>query len=370
LETIICRLYGHRTTIENASSGSSSPTRTESLIASSTFPVMIDDCTDANPWILDFLKSYTTIGSNKTRMGAGAGKQFATINKPLSASLALTCNDPPPWFSDDAFLERCFIDVIDELIEHPRWREARDAFPTGGLTHLLYDFTKTWKIDDLKKFIADIPTPKITDTRKKYIYLAFAAGAKLLEKIFGLNVDLSPVMDILNKTRMANAETLMALMAYQVNHGKILEYIPPQASDDAMVFPDDIGDIKTSQQRLDGKKQTITALSNTNSNSTYYLPLDVWVKTPIGMGFDLDENNRKEEYYAWSVNNIRELQLQLEGAAVKKWSLNTFFIRIQKWFPKAQLGNWDMNHLENKQRVSRKTRCVKIPVDDFNLKQN
>jgi predicted RNA-binding Zn-ribbon protein involved in translation (DUF1610 family) len=352
LEMIMTRWYGHLKKVISAGTLKSA-SRLEGWLASSTFPIVIDECTNGPEWIVDILKSYLTVDSDMERKGAGAGGQFATMVKALCAALALDCNDPPSWFSEDAFLERVALDLIDSCDQQEGWFDARDAIPVGGVLAVLYEFTKDWTSDTLKAIIKtlDIPETLVSqrkDSRRKYIYIAYALGAYLCKKIFDIDTDLTHVIEIINRTRQTNFETLKAYMADQILHG-----IPVEKKAEAH---DDPG---AGQTVIDSFKNL---KSPSEVKSRYYLPNHPWIKTPMSSGiFETGPIDARIEGWAWTPNNIHELQERFEGTVTKKWSLQTFAIKVQKWFDGSKSGQFWVDTLVNGEIQNLKLRAVMIP---------
>jgi hypothetical protein len=336
-ELIITRLFGNMDELINAGD-LKSPSRVESHISSSTFMIVFDECTSGSVGLLDIIKSYLTTKSKMNRKGAGAGKQFAAVKKDKVAGLGLTANDSPDWFGDEAFLERAFIDIIDELTVMAGWKEARDVIPVGAWTRLLVDYTKDWDLAKLRAFIKELPQPTLGDGRKNAIMLAFQAGARLMEELFGIVVDLTPVSAIIEKTRTTNLDSLLELMRYQVTRGEI-------------------------------KNRIITQYDNTGkptgSRQEYWFTPDFWVKTPLFTTRILRKGSL-DEHYCWTVNNIRELQGAFEPHFKDGWKLQTFFQKIQKTFPEASCGPYTTYILDTEaQLIEKKGRCVVIPCTVF-----
>lgn len=343
MESIIKCWFGHLKEVQNGDSiGSAS--RLESFIASSTLPIVIDDCTNSHEWIIDVLKSYLTLESNFLRKGAGDGGQFATINKPLCAPISITCNDGPSWFSDDAFLEREYLEVIDSCEQKEGWFETRDKLIRGSILQILFEYSRNWNKESLAKLVKTIDVPKAikSDSRKKYIYIAFAMGKMILQDVFGIETKLDRVIEVLNRTRQTNIESLLGLLKYQIEEGRIIEKkIPnPMASEN-----------KTLDEWI----------------ITYSFRGSTWVKHPIGECNYSGGNFDMGEYWVFSINNLRDLQSQFEGNIDKKWTPTAFYVKIQKIFPKAILGRFWVSRLEGDKLISKLERGIAIPKRDFPL---
>jgi organic radical activating enzyme len=349
-EMVVRNWFGHQKEIQNADNVKSA-SRLESLIAGSTLPIFIDDCTNTHVWMVDVLKSYLTLESNFLRKGAGIGGQFATVNKPLCASLSLSCNITPNWFSDDAFLERMYLEIIDLCDQQPGWFEARDAIIPGSILQILYEFTKDWKKDDLQKWIKDIIVPSSIkgDSRKKYIYLAFAAGAKFLKHIFQIDTELDRILFVLNRTRQTNLDALLGLIEYQIDQGKIREH-----------------KVTASSQTNSDQNSEATIDQFIPSKPKYHFRGGTWVKHPVYRANYEDELKIKRIGYVWNTNNIRDLQTQFEGNNTAKWSSQTFLIKIQKQYPMAEAGKYTAKIIgETGDLIDKPMRGVVIPTDYF-----
>ncbi|MBD3343100.1 MAG: hypothetical protein GF353_28640 [Candidatus Lokiarchaeota archaeon] len=331
MKAFTTQFYAHHNqmyTAENIESAS----RFGGLLASSTFPVFIDDVSHAAPWMVDFIKSYLTEPSNFTRKGAGAGKQFAVVDKPLCSSIAVAFNDPPDWFTDDAFLTRIYWTIIDELDENEAdWIAARDAVPKGSIAWILYNYTKDWKLNDLKKYIRSIKTPDLSylEPRERNIYLVFAFGKKLLREIFNIDTKLDEILPTLENTRGTNQETLLDLIEYQVEQGCI---------------------------KYDARSQV------------YFWEPHNWIKTPLNEG-TIEINNEKVDVFQWRTSNLRELQDKFEGHLAKKWTLKSFAVKVNKIFPDASYGRHTALIIDESDPVKLKRTnarwCVAIPKHHF-----
>jgi Cdc6-like AAA superfamily ATPase len=188
---LIAHLYGSSLTNESVLSSSS---RLENVLASSTFPVMIDDCSsDLGFAGSEILKAYSSIDCFKVRKDRQEGsKSFRSISTPLTAPTILVFpkKNREEILMDEIFMSRCIQIELTKVIPNSIW----NCVPKGGLMRLIVEYTKMWTLKDLKQFVDSIPSDHIPGgQRKKAMYVALAAGAKLLYGIFGIIVDLTPL---------------------------------------------------------------------------------------------------------------------------------------------------------------------------------
>lgn len=329
-EMAFCRLFGHLDNIISANT-LKSDSRLEGILASSTFPVCLDEVTNAHKSIIDELKTHLTMDAKFIRKGAGQSKQFNSIEKVKCTPFSITCNDPPEWFDDPYFLQRTIVFMIDTLTKNAGWNEAKNNCIRGLLTILIYEYTKNWTYKELRDYVKSIPVPanleKKKDSRPKSIYQFFGLGKKLLKDIFDIETDLKDIENIIDSTRNISFDTFSALIEYQIDKGRI--------------------------------KLT---------SEGYKVQTDNWVKTPVYEGTFIDEFGNKTDCWGFTINNIRELQEKLEGNTTHKWNLNTFANKIISVYQSIQYGRYclsKINESDITSLVTKQERCILIPKSNF-----
>jgi hypothetical protein len=345
IEMILCVMFGLKH--EKGSSFINSSTvehlsQFESYIASSTFPVGLDDITHTDAKFLDVLKSYLTLDQYMFKKGAGENKQFASVQKAYLAALALTCNDLPDWFCDPNFVTRTIIFFIDELIERPEWGDAVDSFPVGGLMWLLYEHTKDWTMETIRAKIKSIVMPpvlcKLRKNRKYKTYQIFGFGALLMKEIFNITVDLAPLLPILDQSASYISDDLFSLMQDQILRGRIRE-----------------------SSYLKEGVLTLNGLEAIRQDET------TWIKTPLGTATykDKADNDLLKRGWAWNINNIREIQFQYEGYGKIKWTSKMFQSRLIATFPHTLEGSFNTAYVLNGVKRFKRMRVVVVPFEDW-----
>ena len=318
-------LLGTKTKNANALKSAS---RLEGALASSTLPVILDDVTNTQEHFLDVIKSYTTLESNFQRKGAGLSKQYYSVDKPLLAPLVMSCNHPPVWFSENAFIERAVLLIIEDLERIPGWMDAKEKLRFGSLLSLIYDETNDLTNKEIKKLIKAIEVPKDLkgDSRLETIYRIFGLGKQLAKQILDMDLNISEILPCLKRTRLTSMETLISLMEYQKDVG-FLNINP---------FDDE---------------------------ELHFHPTG-WVKYPILEGhYKVD--NRKIDCLVWNVNNIRDLQDQFEGKNTRRWTLQDFYIKIVKYFDGVRIGIFYTNVYLNDYIAKKNQKCIMIPRVNF-----
>lgn len=334
LEIIMKEWFGHYLYVIN-SSDANSAARLEGVMATSTLMIFIDECTNLHGDLVDIVKSHFTNEGQFTRKGEGKGKQFASIKKPKVSAVALNCNDSPEWFNDDAFLQRILIGDVDYCDQKDGWEDAVKKLERGSILRILYERTKNWKIEDLEVFSKAIKVPDEfkKDKRAKAFYLFFACGMRMLKAFFNIDTNMDDLESLLTTTRQNNAETLLAIMEYHVRNARLICNVEENGTMDYY----------------------------TESEKKYHLPVHHWIKTPI---YDSHDGL----YWAWTTNNIRELQTFYEGNMPKRWSLQSFLAKVQNYMPNCEKKNATLRHLETTQKNKNwKEWCVLIPKTQFNI---
>jgi hypothetical protein len=325
-----------------------SNSRFESYLSGSTFPILIDDISEANKKQIDFLKSSLTVGGRNQKKGSGTGMQFYSIDKPYITSWATTFNIPPIWLSDDLFLQRIFMLYISEMKQIEGWSEAEESLERGYLTRILYNYTKNFTRKDLRKMLKSYKIPvtiKYEKERLKSFWQIFSLGKFLMKDIFDIDVDIEKILDLICDTRSMNFEDLKSLMIYQIIHGQIQERKFFNNSEE--------GSIDSFLQ--DNNKKNY----QTEDDTKYYLPNDPWVKTPL--------YSTKNDYL-FDTNNIRELQTRYEGRVDKYWNTKTFLQIIQNHIPAAQIKVTRVSILINGKLESKGIYAVTIPKEELEIK--
>jgi flagellar assembly factor FliW len=307
-------------------------------LASSTFFMNYDEPEDTNTWIIGVMKSYLTSENKFTRHGGGFNKQFNTLEKILCAALSITCNKLISWFSDDAFLQRSYVDYMPPGELNPKWSEIKTQLPTGFLLHIIYQNTKDYTIDDLENIFKSIPFPKeIDDPRKKSIYGVYWIGQKWLKDWFGLETLISPVIGVINSSRQQNLSALISAMEEQCIRGQIR--MPPFETPKPIIpfQKEEKNEKEKKQKTLDSKGENFCQEEDEPPNwvsHRYFVPY-AWIKFPIAT-VSLNENGKVVDYLAYTLPNIHDLQDFLEGMNAKpKWNLDTLYQMLVKWFPRT-----------------------------------
>jgi len=295
----------------------------QSWMSSSTFPIVFDDCEDIIPEVTNQLKTYTCQKDYMSKKGGGPTKQFYTVYKQYCADVCMTNNKDPIAFADPFFRERSIYAVITELKVDPLWFASREAIEHGDYLLLLYEYTKDWTVKNLIDIMQSFDVEGLTDERNKKIIRFIKLGAYLFEKIIGIKLDISKIKQmILVNNEIYTLEMVEALRTL-LRIGKIPlgKWFKPAA----------------------------------------------WVTTPL----------RKARFESVDgvlidLENIRDLQMIVEGNTTHKWTYQIFYQKIcPKIFPKA-LNNklvyaetQEADESNNPTIIKVKSRGIFVPNDDL-----
>lgn len=336
LETLILKGYGHIGT--QKSSDTRSMSKVEGILASSTFPFFYDDLHDAKEEVVDLIKSYLTIEGRFQRKGAGKGKQFYSVDKPYVAPIAATSNTSVNWMGDKYLLQRVLHFNVKNRKKNPYWKHYRDSLPKGYLLAALYNETKDWTADKIykvinryKKEIDDDDDLSDMDIRLKDLYSIMLFGRYLALRLFGLELDLKLVPQLIQETRGMYDDIFSSLLLQQIIEGEYTD-----------VYDKVIG-----------------------ASIPKFIKKGNWVKTPlywanIKVGKDIIKCK------CWRTQNISEIQNYIEGKTTKIWTHAEFKMKLEDIFPRVYTGVKRIRYYdeEGNEKVIR-DRGVLVPEEDI-----
>jgi hypothetical protein len=279
-----------------AANEAESPSRFQSMLASSTFPIGVDDVQTFSKQHVDDLKSATTIAGKMRRKGAGKGGQFETLNREFVAPLNLNQNKYSNIFNDPQLRQRIIDLQITSLRKSNDWNTAARNIRKGDLLKVVYSHTKDWNVEEIMK-IYDVATMEIGLERDKKLYCLLLVGRKLFEDIFGIELDFSEsdVEAIVKTTRMINTSDLSDI---------VYEYC-------RYALPHHLY-----------KWQDNPVSHDKFYDTTYAKP--GWVKSPIGLKKDMNG----EYWYVIMSQNLGEI-MEKYGEK-EKTSLQNFYVKIKE----------------------------------------
>jgi hypothetical protein len=270
--------------------------RFQSMLASSTFPIGVDDIQNFSKQHVDDLKSATTIGGKKRRFGAGKGGQFETLNREFVAPLNMSQNKYSNIFCDPQLRQRIIDLQITYLEKSNDWNTAAREIEKGDLLKVVYNHTKDWTVESLIK-IYDTSAAEFGLHRDKKLFCLLLVGKKLFEDIFGIELDFSEsdVESIVKTTRMINTS--------------------------------DITDIVYEYCRYALPKHLYKWQDNPVSYDEFYNNEFVkpnWVKSPIA----IKKDDKGDFWYVIMSQNLNEI-LDKYGEK-EKTSLQNFYVKIKE----------------------------------------
>lgn len=184
---ITMKFYGHTDTIY---SPSTSIPNLEAVIASSTFPICIDEVEnfgknkDDNRFISN-LKTTTTSEFNYTRQNQDTTLKFSI---PYQAAIVETCNYIPIALNDSAYRNRCIILDIPETENKDsfEWKKCYNKLQDGFITPYLVEYMKIHPLEEIIEIVNNTASENRTDA----IINILNIGKYLAKEIFGLDLTL------------------------------------------------------------------------------------------------------------------------------------------------------------------------------------
>lgn len=256
----------------------SSESRLGDFISSSTFGILIDDCGDLPEEIENTLKSYITGEAGFTRKNTD---QTSRIDKDYTNPVVLAFNKTPAMFNDVPFLSRGIYIPVDDRPTKEQVKTFKDAWkliPRGYLGKYIYEKLKDRDIEyfiNLYEFASDwqgSPSP-----RANVIYKLLGTGALLFKELFGIQLDLSEVPNLILKTLELGSDDIFTIVLNQVEDGCIEE------------------DYKANPEN-----------ENTKEGNAFK-PRRKWITAPL-----IYKSSRKFDGYIYTADNLADMNARLK----------------------------------------------------------
>lgn len=323
-EMISNKWWGHIFRVFGASALKTN-SRSESLLASSTLPIIFDDCEHLQETLEDIFR---TMGTNHDSYIRKRPDQSYRINSPYVAMPLLNFNQSPRLMENSAFRDRLvFLQIQDSPIEN-NWSQIFEDLPNGAIGRYVVEITKDWTLDSVQKKYDAINITQYKGRVKK-IMRYFTLGQQLAKEWFNLDLDLTLLPDIIKDTKEYGNDELLDQIVYQCIKGiSRIEY-------------------KQEQDKITGKlviKEQIIP----------FYPLN-WIHYPIYT----DCNYKGLIGYALDSNALSDLNNQWcgKGSQNRAFTFESLSMRLQDSWPLISNPNLTICVAEGK----RKTRCVFIP---------
>jgi hypothetical protein len=168
-----------------------SEARCEDILATSTFPVHLDELEYVKYSIIEILKSTLTgIHDYVRKLNV-----INNISKPEIAPFCITTNQAPRPFLDPALNSKMIMlnyTSEEQIVDDPKWMLMFDKLKNEHMFSLLYEHTKHWTHKDIIKVIRGVEPDIIgadnnSRLKKKHVVVKF--GLKLFNDIFGIDLD-------------------------------------------------------------------------------------------------------------------------------------------------------------------------------------
>lgn len=345
--------YGHND--KDCFGYSNSLSQIEGIYASSAFPYAMDDQQDYPDEAKNSLKTYNTNLVMFQKKGGGLSKQLYTIMKPMCCPLIFTYNADLSMFQDPAVRERFILLKIKNLVPHPKWIETVNSLPDGAVLALLYNHTKNWtaktiweKMQPIREMLSKYQSLFHTKDRDEKQALLILFGQQLFKELFDIDLHIDfirNILPILDENYQLIDEGLFDAIDTLIKYGQYrpkTDTLPNQNLDD--FIPKD---------------------------RTYFpweSPKDLcWIRTPLTKVIKDSANG-----YAFTRENITDIQISLHGYVKNKWSLDDFVIKVQRHYPNA-IKTRGYRYILQKNEAgdliqkteSNPTSIIFIPLSDF-----
>ncbi len=216
----------------------SSPSQIEGAMTGSTFGVMVDDYRETNAYNTAFmemiLKDVAT-GMPFWKRNNRDGR--SGVSRELISSVLTTSNDLGELMNDSALNARTISLPYDKpIVSNNKWIKLELELKKGKLFSLMYDATKSWSDEHLDKLMKKIETSnnnilkhldtKITDLnypKLLKIYKIILAGCWLAKKIYGIELNIDEVWDILVKVRRTTISRFLNIFLSYCEYAKYLD---------------------------------------------------------------------------------------------------------------------------------------------------
>ncbi len=180
----------------------SSVSRFYDYISATTFPVVIDDCSELGEDMRKYLKAHAT---SKTTVDRKNVNQELQAKKVLKSSINITFNDFPDWFHGVAFLERTlYLNFNKQQNFRPKeadiWRKLFKEIPTGYLGRYIIEVTKDWTGLKVQNLFDEQPRNSNCTDRENSIYRFVHFGARIIDILFNLRLNLQELRELISNT--------------------------------------------------------------------------------------------------------------------------------------------------------------------------
>jgi hypothetical protein len=329
-ELIANKWWGNATRVFGASALKTS-SRSESLMASSTFPIIFDDCEHLQESLEDIFR---TIGTNHDAYTRKRPDQSFRINAPYVAMPLLNFNQSPKLLDNAPFRDRLvFLQIQDSPIEN-NWSQLFEELPNGAIGRYVIEITKDWTLDTIQKKFDAIQISK-TKGRSKKILQYFTLGQQLAKEWFNLDLDLTILPDIIKDTKEYGNDELLDTIVYQCIKG---------CSKTEMILSKD----------PNGFSSLKPLLIPFHENAWLHYPVYSECNYKSNIGFAIDCNALTDLNNHWCGR----------GSLNRTFTLESLTMRLQDSWPLVANPNLTISLAEGK----KKARCVFIPkiyVDQY-----
>ncbi|MBD3194618.1 MAG: hypothetical protein GF317_06145 [Candidatus Lokiarchaeota archaeon] len=164
--------------------------RCEDILATSTFPVHLDELEYVKYSVIEILKATLTGVHDYVRKL----NLIEEICKPEISPFCITTNEPPKPFLDPALNSKMLIlnfNSDEQIEDDSEWIELYNELHEIKLFSFIYEYTKDWKNEDVKDYIKDIMEKQKqfkhnSRLNKKYMVVKF--GLYLFRDVFEINL--------------------------------------------------------------------------------------------------------------------------------------------------------------------------------------
>jgi len=184
--------------------------RLEGVLASSTFPVAIDDCQDLpRNFTTAILKPHLT-GFTRFRRKRG---QRLEVDAPLTAPIILNFNRLPELFMDKAARDRILL--IEMRVERKcdDWAGTVGRVPHGSVGRWIIELTRSWTVKELKEIIK-VPGAERFERAVSVLKLGQYLGRKL-----GVRLNIESAVEAISKSKEIGTDDLFDMVCHMAIRG-------------------------------------------------------------------------------------------------------------------------------------------------------
>ena len=194
-----------------------SSARLGQLMSILTLPVVVDECGKLEDKVLSILKTLHTSDTQFLRLNRDGS---VGIDQLLTRPPIYTCNNIPEIFHETPMLSRGVIIPIDVKLTAKNkqiFKTMQNVVPDGYIGRYIMEFTKSWNADKLTVLYNKTKTNGDVGARVSTIRKLFGFGKLLMKEAFGIDLEISELAGLINRTLKIETEDLPYLIFLHIH---------------------------------------------------------------------------------------------------------------------------------------------------------